>query len=112
MPALNANLPYVECFVREKYIKSDGTGVMPGYIFGVKAMINRPMHFHFLSSIGAIFWQLPISAFCHKEEYDALSDNEQIRLQLLQKNIQKMKVNHITQSTTKKTTKDTSNIKN
>lgn len=84
MATLNANLPYTECYVREQYVKPNGTGVMPGYIFGAKAMINRPMHFHFLSSIGAIFWQLPISAFCHREDYDVLSDNEQTRLQLLQ----------------------------
>ena len=30
------------------------------------------------------FWQMPISAFCHREDYDVLSENEQGRLSLLQ----------------------------
>ena len=47
-------------------------------------MINRPMHFHFQSCLGAIFWQIPISAFCHKEDYDILSEDEEKRLSLLQ----------------------------
>jgi len=47
-------------------------------------MLNRPLHFHFLSEIGAIFWNMPISAFFHKQDYDVLSDNEERRLSLLQ----------------------------
>jgi hypothetical protein len=42
------------------------------------------MHFHFLSSIGAIFWNMPISAFVHDLDFDVLSDVEQTRLSLLQ----------------------------
>jgi hypothetical protein len=57
---------------------------LSGYIFGVKSMLNRPMHFHFLSEIGAVFWNMPISAFFHKEDYDILSEDEQQRLSLLQ----------------------------
>jgi hypothetical protein len=85
MAQLNANTPYIECFIRNKYIFGEGDdGLTEGYIFGVKSMINRPMHFHFQASFGAVFWQMPISAFCHKEDYDKLSDNEQTRLSLLQ----------------------------
>ena len=85
MAQLNANTPYIECFIRNKYIFGEGDdGLTEGYIFGVKSMINRPMHFHFQANFGAVFWQMPISAFCHKEDYDKLSDNEQTRLSLLQ----------------------------
>jgi len=84
MAQLNANLPYTACYIRDKYIKKDGTGITFGYIFGVKSMLNRPLHFHFLSNMGAIFWNMPISAFCHKDEYDIISENESIRLQTLQ----------------------------
>ena len=47
-------------------------------------MLNRPLHFHFQSSFGAAFWNMPISAFVHKEDYDSLSTDEQTRLSLLQ----------------------------
>ena len=82
MSQLNANTPYIQCFIRAKYTGYDTD--LEGYIFGVKSMLNRPMHFHFLSSIGAIFWNMPISAFYHGENYELLSDEEQIRLSLLQ----------------------------
>lgn len=55
-----------------------------GFIFGCKSMINRPLLFHFQSDFGAVFWNLPISAFCHREDYDILNTDEQIRLSLLE----------------------------
>ena len=47
-------------------------------------MLNRPLHFHFQSSFGAVFWNMPISAFVHGDGYDPLSTDEQTRLSLLQ----------------------------
>ena len=48
MAQLNANTPYIGCYIRNKYIfNSDDDGLTEGYIFGVKSMINRPMHFIF-----------------------------------------------------------------
>jgi hypothetical protein len=82
MATLNANTPYTDCFIRKEY--SGHTENLHGYIFGVKSWLNRPMHFHFLSSIGAVFWNMPISAFAHQADFDALSDDEQKRLSLLQ----------------------------
>lgn len=82
MAQLNANTPYIQCFIRPEY--TGHTENLEGYIFGVKSMLNRPMHFHFLSSIGAIFWNMPISAFFHGEVYVLLSEDEQERLSLLQ----------------------------
>jgi len=85
MAQLNANTPYIQCFIRNKYIfgPEDG-GLTEGYIFGCKSMINRPMHFHFQCNFGAIFWMMPISAFCDGDHYDKLSEDEQTRLSLLQ----------------------------
>jgi len=82
MPQLNANTPYIQCYIRKEY-----TGLekdLEGYIFGVKSMLNYPLLFHFQSEIGAVIWNLPISAFFHKEDYDVLFREEEKRLQLLQ----------------------------
>ena len=71
MAQLNANTPYIHGYIRNCYIFGpDDKGLTEGYIFGVKSMINRPMHFHFQSSFGAVFWNMPISAFVHKKDYD------------------------------------------
>ena len=83
MSQLNANTPYISCYIRNKYIKAE-EGLTEGYIFGVKSMLNRPLHFHFQSNFGAVFWNMPISAFAHKEDFDPLSENEEKRLSLLQ----------------------------
>jgi len=82
MAQLNANIPYVGCFIRKEYTGHSDN--LEGYIFGVKSMLNRPMHFHFLSKIGAIFYNMPISAFAHLDDFDILSDDEEKRLSLLQ----------------------------
>jgi hypothetical protein len=63
MGQLNANMPYIGC---------------------VKSMLNRPLHFHFQGANGAVFWNMPISAFVHREDYAVLSDDEAKRLQLLE----------------------------
>jgi len=79
---LNANMPYIQCFIRKEF-----TGLyedISGYVFGVKSMLNRPLHFHFQTSFGATMWNMPVSAFVNKRDYDKLSDNESTRLQLLE----------------------------
>jgi len=82
MSQLNANTPYIECFIRKEF-----TGLeedTPGYIFGVKSMLNRPLHFHFQANFGAVMWNMPISAFVHREDYDILSEEEEKRLSILE----------------------------
>lgn len=85
MGQLNANTPYVQCFIRNKYIypRDDG-GLTEGYIFGCKSMLNRPMHFHFQTCFGANIWMQPLSAFVHKENYDPIYHDEEKRLSVLQ----------------------------
>lgn len=82
MGQLNANMPYISCMIREAFTGLDE--LLEGYIFGVKSMINRPLHFHFQSRVGAVFWNMPISAFVHKEKYDSLAADENKRLSLLE----------------------------
>jgi len=82
MAQLNANMPYISCHIREVFTGLDE--LLEGYIFGVKSMINRPLHFHFQSRIGAVFWNMPISAFVHKEDYEILSQDENERLSMLE----------------------------
>lgn len=81
MPQLNANTPYIQCYIRKEIT---GLEMMEGYIFGVKSVLNYPLLFHFQSNIGAIFWNIPISGFCHKKDYCILSNDEQKRLSLLE----------------------------
>ena len=82
MAQLNANMPYISCSIRQAFTGLDE--LLEGYIFGVKSMINRPLHFHFQSRIGAVFWNMPVSAFGHKEGYDQLSEDETTRLSMLE----------------------------
>ena len=85
MAQLNANIPYVQGFVQDKYLYGDNReGLTPCYIFGVKSIINRPMLFHCQLENGVVWWSLPISAFVWKKDYEEISSNDKERLSLLQ----------------------------
>lgn len=82
MGQLNCNTPYTQCFIRKEYTGTSKDSL--GYIFGCKSMLNYPMLFHFQSSFGAVFWNMPISAFVHKLDYDVISSDERRRLSILE----------------------------
>ncbi len=86
MAQLNANIPYIEAFVKDRYLYDDPNNnkLTPCYIFGVKTIINRPLLFHIQMDNGVVWWSLPLSAFVWKKDFDNLSDNENERLSLLQ----------------------------
>ena len=86
MAQLNANIPYIESFVKDQYLYDDpnNNNLTPCYIFGVKTIINRPLLFHCQMENGVVWWSLPLSAFVWKKDFDNLSDNENERLSLLQ----------------------------
>lgn len=86
MPQLNANIPYIEAFVKDRYLYDDpnNNSLTPCYIFGVKTIINKPLLFHIQMDNGVVWWSLPLSAFVWKKDFDNLSDNENERLSLLQ----------------------------
>jgi hypothetical protein len=82
MPQLNANTPYIKCYIRKEFT---GMGKeMEGYIFGCKSMLNYPLLFHFQAENGAVFWNVSINYFCYTEKYSRLSKNEETRLQMLE----------------------------
>jgi hypothetical protein len=71
MPELNANIPPIECFVRGNFLRNQKDShekKFPVVIFGVASLQNRSPLFHFLMEDGAIWWRMPISAFCSREE--------------------------------------------
>lgn len=82
MSQLNANTPYIEAKLRKQYSGLDYD--VPGFIFGVKSVINYPLLFHFQTDFGAVVWNMPISAFQHMDDYDQLHTEEQDRLTLLE----------------------------
>jgi hypothetical protein len=82
MAQLNANTPYIQCYIRKEHTGLDEN--LFGYIFGVKSLLNHPLLFHFQGKNGVVVWNCPITAFCWKEDYDKLSDEEETRLQLLE----------------------------
>ena len=71
MPELNANIPPIECFVRGNYLRDqlDSHDLkFPCMIFGVTSMQGRSPLFHFLMEDGGVWWRMPISAFCSRED--------------------------------------------
>jgi hypothetical protein len=86
MAQLNANIPYIEAFVRNKYLFNDENNneLTKCYIFGVKTIINRPLLFHCQLENGVVWWSLPLSAFVWKDDFDIIADTEEERLSLLQ----------------------------
>lgn len=86
MAQLNANIPYIEAYVKDSYLYEDRTNgeLTKCYIFGVKAIINQPLLFHCQLENGVVWWSLPLSAFAWKKEYECLAETEEERLSLLQ----------------------------
>lgn len=85
MSSLNANIPYINCYVRESFLyQNNQDSLREVYIFGVKAQMNRPLLFHCQLDNGAVWWSLPISAFVHKKDFERMGDTELERLQNLE----------------------------
>lgn len=67
MPELNANIPPIECHVRGNYLRDQRDShhlTFPCVVFGVSSIPGRSPLFHFLMEDGALWWRMPISAFC------------------------------------------------
>lgn len=76
---MNSNIPYILGYVKNKYLFGDlnNKDITSCYIFGVKCLINRALLFHCQLENGAVFWSLPISAFCSKSDFEKLGDSEE-----------------------------------
>lgn len=59
---MNANTPYLECYVPDSFLYQDSSksGFTYGYIFGAKSQINQPLRFHVQLETGAVYWSIPI----------------------------------------------------
>jgi hypothetical protein len=68
---LNINIPPIECFVRGEYLRNFEDSFdkkFPCVIFGMSSIPARTPLFHFLMEDGGIWWRMPISAFCWKND--------------------------------------------
>jgi hypothetical protein len=86
MAQLNANIPYIYAYIRDSYLYSDlnNKNLTKCVIFGVKSILNKPLLFHAQLENGAVFWGMPLSAYCLTEDFDPISENENKRLAQLQ----------------------------
>jgi len=80
MAHLNANIPPQKVFVRKEYLYDFNQGFgeyEEGWLFGVCSIAGRAILFHVLIDNGAVYYRLPISAFCKKPcEYKQLETLE------------------------------------
>ena len=60
------DIPYIPCFVSNKYILEDKIGVTEAYVYSVTAIRNRPMLFNVHTIDGALYSRLPLWALSYK----------------------------------------------
>jgi hypothetical protein len=63
---MNADIPYLKCFVRGSYI-SDSDGLEEAYAFGIQSIPGRALGFHVMLKSGAHYRNVPIHAICTQE---------------------------------------------
>lgn len=67
----NLNIPPLECFVRGEYLRNledSHDKMFPCLVFGFTSIPSRVPLFHFLMEDGGIWWRMPVSAFCWKQD--------------------------------------------
>jgi hypothetical protein len=70
----NINIPPIECMVRGEYLRNMEDSFdkkFPCLVFGMSSIPSRTPLFHFLMEDGGIWWRMPISAFCWKNDATA-----------------------------------------
>ena len=70
----NINIPPIECMVRGEYLRNMEDSFdkkFPCLVFGMSSIPSRTPLFHFLMEDGGIWWRMPISAFCWKNDAKA-----------------------------------------
>jgi len=61
---VNENIPPLHCYVRERYITADRTGLEEAYAFGICSMKGRALGVHAMLKSGAHYRNLPLAALC------------------------------------------------
>ncbi len=90
MPELQADVPTIDCFIRDAYLydfHEGEDGYTPVQVFGLQSIESRALLFLSMSDGGAVRDHTPISAFCTKEhpehiplEYLQLWNNFSVKL--------------------------------
>lgn len=79
MSFLNANITPFEAYVRAEFLRnledSHGT-VFPCMVFAVCSIPSRAPMFHFMMEDGAVWWRMPVHAFCWKEDAEPMELDE------------------------------------
>lgn len=71
MAFANANIPMVDCYVRNEFLYNQEKGQgehTKAWIFGVRSMKGAALQFYALLETGAMFTGLPLNAFCTDKE--------------------------------------------
>ena len=69
----------MEAYVRAEFLRNleDSHGeTFPCMIFGVCSIPGRVPMFHFMMEDGAVWWRMPIHAFCWKEDAPTMELDE------------------------------------
>jgi hypothetical protein len=67
MPTLNADIPPIECLIRERYLYNlddKRNAYLPCIVFSVASVPGRALGFQVMLDCGAIYERVPISALC------------------------------------------------
>jgi hypothetical protein len=71
MSYLNTPIPIVEAYIRGNFLRNQEDShdkKFPCYIFGMCSIPSQAPLFHFIMEDGALWWRMPIHAFCWKED--------------------------------------------
>jgi hypothetical protein len=79
---LNANIPVIDCYVRAEFLQNHEGGfgeVFACIAFGVISRPGEATLFTILLEDGGVWWGVPVSALCWREDAEAMSlDNLQL----------------------------------
>ena len=81
MSYLNTPIPVVEAYVRGNFLRNQEDShdkKFPCYIFGMSSIPAQAPLFHFIMEDGALWWRMPIHAFCWKRDAEVLPLTEHI----------------------------------
>lgn len=71
MSYLNTPIPIVEAYIRGNFLRNQEDSFdkkFPCYIFGMCSIPSQAPLFHFIMEDGALWWRMPIHAFCWKDD--------------------------------------------
>lgn len=64
---MNADIPYLRCFVRRSFVSSSGRGMEEAYAFAIQSIPGRALGFHVMLQSGAHYRGVPIHGIALSE---------------------------------------------